>query len=72
MPQHHSMQPLKSYRACLIPKNADRTGLEELADSGLLPTIRVKAADTDEAENSAYLVSGKDVLRIERAGVAHA
>lgn len=68
---HHNIQALKSYRAYLIPKNADPAGLEELADAGLLPTIRVKAANADQAENRAHLVSGKGVLRVERVEVAH-
>ena len=71
MNQHYNIQALKSYRAFLIPKNADRTGLEELADAGLLPTIRVKAANADQAESRAHLVSGKDVLRVERVELAN-
>lgn len=68
---HHNIQALKSYRAYLIPKNADRSGLEELADAGLLPTLRVKAANADQAESRAHLVSGKDVLRVERVEVVN-
>ncbi len=68
---HHNIQALKSYRVYLIPAHADPAELEELADAGLLPTIRVKAANADQAQNRAHLVSGKGVLRVERVEVAH-
>lgn len=66
---HHNVTPraaLHSYRAFLIPANADATELEDLADAGLLPTIRVKAANCEQAEAYAYVASGKGVLRVER------
>lgn len=62
----HNIQALKSYRATLIPGNADAAALEELADAGLLPTIRVKAANATHAEAQAHIASGKGVLRVER------
>lgn len=66
---HHNVIPraaLHSYRAFLIPANANAIELEDLADAGLLPTIRVKAANCEQAEAAAHLVSGKQVLRVER------
>lgn len=71
MKTHHDIQTLKSYRVYLIPTLADPAELEGLADAGLLPTIRVKAANADQAESRAHLVSGKGVLRVERVEVAH-
>lgn len=69
---HHNIQALKSYRAFLIPKHVDAAEVEDLADAGLLPTIRVKAANADQAESRAHLVSGKQVLRVERVEAVHA
>ncbi|MFS4552058.1 hypothetical protein [Comamonas resistens] len=66
---HHnviSREALHSYRAILIPANANPDNLEDLADAGLLPTIRVKAANNEQAEAAAHIVSGKQVLRAER------
>ncbi|KQR50389.1 hypothetical protein ASF94_06485 [Acidovorax sp. Leaf160] len=60
------MQPRRSYRAHLIPTNANSADLEDLADANLLPTIRVKAANATQAEAHAHLASGKGVLRVER------
>ncbi len=71
MKTNHDIQVLKSYRAYLIPTHADPAELEELADAGLLPTIRVKATNANQAESCAHLVSGKGVLRVERVEVAH-
>lgn len=62
----HNVQALKSYRAHLIPANADVAGLESLADDGLLPTIRVKAANATHAKAQAHIASGKGVVRVER------
>ena len=61
-----SIQSLKSYRAFLIPTDANPNNLEDLADAGLLPTIRIKAGNCDQATAQAHLVSGKGVLRVER------
>lgn len=66
---HHTItarEALHSYRAYLIPANANAIELEDLADAGLLPTIRVKAATCEQAEALAQLASGKHVLRAER------
>ncbi|WP_272971617.1 hypothetical protein [Comamonas terrigena] len=66
MQSAHNVQELKSYRAILIPANADAAALEGLAEDGLLPTIRVKAANATHAEAQAHIASGKGVLRVER------
>lgn len=66
MQSAHNVQELKSYRAILIPTNADAAALEDLAEAKLLPTIRVKAANVEQAEAHAHLASGKSVLRVER------
>lgn len=62
----HNVQALKSYRAHLIPANADAAGLEGLADAGLLPTIQIKAANATHAKAQAHIASGKGVVRVER------
>lgn len=62
----HNITALHSYRAILIPANADASNLEDLADAGLLPTIRLKAGNATQAEAQAHLASGKGVLRVER------
>jgi len=62
----HSITALHSYRATLIPTNADPAALEDLADAGLLPTLRLKAANATQAEAQAHMASGKQVLRVER------
>ena len=62
----HNITALHSYRAILIPANANPSNLEDLADAGLLPTIRLKAANAEQAEVSAHITTGKNVLRVER------
>lgn len=62
----HAITTLHSYRAILIPLNASPENLEDLADAGLLPTIRLKACNPDQAKSKAHLASGKGVLRVER------
>lgn len=64
----HTITALHSYRAILIPANANQDSLEELADAGLLPTLRVKASSSDQAKVNAHKASGKGVLRVERVG----
>ena len=63
---------LHSYRAILIPANANPSSLEVLADAGLLPTMRLKASNATQAEARAHLASGKGVLRVERVEEAGA
>lgn len=60
------VQALHSYRATLMPANATPSDVEDLADAGLLPTIRLKAASATQAEANAHLVTGMGVLRVER------
>ena len=62
----HAITALHSYRAILIPANANQENLEDLADAGLLPTLRVKACNSDQAKFNAHKASGKGVLRVER------
>lgn len=63
---HYTIQPLHSYRAILVPANASQADVEDLADEGLLPTIRLRAANATQAEAQAHAVTGKAVLRVER------
>ena len=57
---------LRSYLVHLLPENCDVPDPETLADEGLLPTLRVKAANATHAEAMAHLASGKRVLRADR------
>jgi hypothetical protein len=65
VPVHH-IQRLHSYRATLVPHGVDLSDVEDLADAKLLPTIRLKAANAEQAEVSAHITTGKNVLRVER------
>ena len=60
------VQPLRSYRAHLVPAGVNLSDIEDLADAKLLPTLRLKAANAAQAEAQAHLATGKHVLRIER------
>ena len=62
----HGIQRLRSYRATLVPEGITLSDVEDLADADLLPTIRVKAANAEQAEANAHITSGKNVLRVER------
>ena len=62
----HNIQRLHSYRATLMPNGVDLSDVEDLADAKLLPTIRLKAANAEQAEAGAYITTGKTVLRVER------
>lgn len=64
-PIHH-IQPLRSYRATLVPQGITLSDVEDLADARLLPTVRVKAATAEQAEAHAHIATGKNVLRVER------
>ena len=61
------IHPLRSYLVHLLPQNCDLPDPETLADEGLLPTLRVKAANATHAEAVAHLASGKRVLRADRS-----
>ena len=45
---------------------ANAADIEDLADAGLLPAIRVRAANATQAEAHAHMATGKGVLRVER------
>ena len=62
----HGIQRLHSYRAHLVPHHVSAEDVEDLADANLLPTIRLKAANAAQAEVSAHITTGKNVLRVER------
>ena len=65
VPVHH-IQRLHSYRATLVPHGVDLSDVEDLADAKLLPTIRLKAANAEQAEIRAQITTGKNVLCVER------
>ena len=65
VPVHH-IQRLHSYRATLMPNGVDPQDVEDLAAAKLLPTIRLKAANAEQAEIRAQITTGKNVLCVER------
>ena len=62
----HNIQRLHSYRATLMPNGVDPQDVEDLAAAKLLPTIRLKAANAEQAEIKAQITTGKNVLCVER------
>ena len=62
----HNILPLRSYKAHLVPHHVNAADVEDLADAGQLPTIRLKAATAEQAEAQAHITTGKQVLRVER------
>lgn len=66
MNHFHNIQQLRSYRAHLVPQHVNAADVEDLADAGQLPTIRLKAATAEQAEAQAHITTGKQVLRVER------
>ena len=66
MPLVQHIHALHSYRATLMPAGVVPSDVQDLADAGLLPVIRVKACNATQAEANAHLVSGKNVLCVER------
>ena len=66
MHQHFNVRPLHSYKAHLVPQHVNAADVEDLADAGQLPTIRLKAATAEQAEAKAHITTGKQVLRVER------
>ena len=66
MHRHFNVLPLRSYRAHLVPQHVNAADVEDLADAGQLPTIRLKAATAEQAEAKAHITTGKLVLRVER------
>ena len=49
-----------------MPQHVNAADVEDLADAGQLPTIRLKAATAEQAEAKAHITTGKQVLRVER------
>ena len=66
MHPHFNVLPLRSYRAHLVTPHINAADVEDLADAGQLPTIRLKAATAEQAEAQAHITTGKQVLRVER------
>lgn len=66
MHPHFNVLPRRSYRAHLVPPHINAADVEDLADAGQLPTIRLKAATAEQAEAKAHITTGKLVLRVER------
>ena len=62
----HNIQRLHSYLATLMPNGVDPQDVEDLAAAKLLPTIRLKAANAEQAEIRAQITTGKNVLCVER------
>lgn len=62
----NEIRALRSYRAHLLPLQWDGSNADHLADEGLLPSVRVKAANAAHAEALAHLATGKRVVRVER------
>ena len=61
-----SINPLRSYRAALIPAGLEREDVETHAAAGTLPTIRVRARDCAHAQWAAHQVTGRPVHSAER------
>lgn len=62
----HGVQPLHSYRAYLMPPTINPADVEQLADAGKLPAIRLRAANADQATTGARYVTGAPVHSVER------
>lgn len=61
-----TMIHIKNISINIHPPCAEPACTSALADEGLLPTLRVKAANATHAEAMAHLASGKRVLRADR------
>lgn len=59
---------LRSYRATLIPQTVNYDEVEFQADQRLLPELQLKAPSAGFAAASAYALTGKAVLKVERLG----
>lgn len=62
----HTITPTHSYRATLVPADLPAEDVEATADAGALPTLRLRATDSDHAAAAARDASGMRVLRVER------
>lgn len=58
--------PLHSYRATFWPAGIEANDVQEHADKGALPTLRLKARDADHAALIAARVTGQHVFNVER------
>lgn len=60
------VNPLRRYRATVIPKNISADDAELKADQGALPFVQFMAPNSGRAATLANLVTGLPVLRVER------
>lgn len=60
------IQPLRRYRATVIPKTVSADEAELKADQGVLPFVQFKAANSECAMLLANHVTGLPVIRVER------
>lgn len=56
--------PLRSYRCAYHP--IDAYGNVQLAESGVLPIVQVKAASAEQAQRVAHVVTGCAIESVER------
>lgn len=66
----HNIQPTRSYRATYIPEGVSAEDAELKASQGTLPTIQLRAANSDVAAVHANRLTGRPVLRVDRIEVA--
>lgn len=62
----HTITPTHSYRATLVPADLPAEDVQASADAGALPTLRLRATDSDHARRAARAASGMRVLNVER------
>lgn len=60
----HTVAAARSYRCSYHPK--DLNGHPTAADSGVLPSIRLKAANAEQAARLAFITTGCVVSNVER------
>ena len=56
--------PARSYRCAYHPKDAWGNPLP--SDTGVLPTVQLKAADAEHAQRAAQVVTGCSIASVER------
>lgn len=56
--------PKRSYRCYYHPK--DGNGWPQVADTGILPSVQVQAANAETAQIAAHHVTGCPIVRAER------
>lgn len=62
----HVATPSRRYRATLIPNNLELDDVAPTAARGMLPVVRIKAADAEQAAYEAHRRHGCRVLKVER------